>query len=91
MIFVTYVDRNRYADGDWFALLIATGPDTKPTPDGGPWATEYTVAHRERHRLAEISRNAEMMLFQMLRAHAPEVYGRAIELGWASSLPGGGP
>jgi len=86
MNYLTYVDRGRYADGDWFAVVVATGPNTKPTPDGGPWATEYEVPRRERHRLREISENAERMLFQSIRSTAPEVYARRVALGW-SPLP----
>lgn len=79
MNFVTYFDRARPW---WFCVVIATGPGTKPTPDGGPWATEYEVPIDERHRLSECSRTAERMLFRMLREHAPNVYTRAINLGW---------
>lgn len=80
--FATYVDRDRYANVDWFSVVVATGKGTTPTPDGGPWAMEYTVPHRERHRLATISESAERMLFHMLRTNAPQVLTRAVELGW---------
>lgn len=86
MNYLTYVSRDRYRDGDWFAVVVATGPGTKPTPDGGPWATEYTVPRAHRGRLREISENAERMLFQAIRACAPEVYARCVALGW-SPLP----
>lgn len=78
MNFVTYFDRDR----SWFSVLVATGPGTKPTPDGGPWACEYTVPPNQRHRLATISRNAENMLAIMLRDHAPAVHEEAIRRGW---------
>ena len=84
MNYVTYVDRNRYANGDYFAVVIATGPGTKPTPDGGPWAVEYPVPHRERHRLAKISAHAETLLFRPLRELVPQVFAQAVELGWTT-------
>lgn len=84
MNYVTYFGRDLL--GDWFAVVVATGPGTKPTPDGGPWATEYEVPRREMRRLDEISANAERMLFQSIRANAPEVYAQCVALGW-SPLP----
>ncbi len=77
--FVTYIDASRPW---WFTVLVATGPSTKPTPDGGPWAVEYTVPKHERHRLAECSYTAEQMLFRMLETHAPNVHRAAVARGW---------
>lgn len=78
--FVTYVEPSRY----WFAICVATGEGTKPTPDGGPWSVEYTVPAHERHRLDECSRTAEFMLWRMIGAHAADVLREAEKKGWVT-------
>lgn len=81
--FVTYVEPDRVR----FVVVVATGPGTKPTPDGGPWAVEYTVPEHERHRLAECSASAEGMLWRMLSAHASAVFDEAKARGWVDRTP----
>lgn len=86
MNYVTYFDDARTR----FYVVVATGPNTKPTPDGGPWATEYEVPPHHRHRLARISENAEELLRRMLRDHAPDVLARAVAMGWFLATPSSG-
>ncbi len=85
MNFVTYFDRSRPW---WFCVLVATGPGTKPTADGGPWAVEYEVTNdqlEDRGQLAQVSENAEELLRRLLRDHAPAVLREAVALGWFSA------
>jgi hypothetical protein len=79
MTFVTYFDRSRPW---WFTVVLATGTGTTPTPDGGPWAVEYTVPVSERRRLSECSRTAEGILWRIVADRAAEVFAEATALGW---------
>ncbi len=90
MNYLTYFEASRPW---WFCVVIATGPGTTPTPDGGPWAVQYTVTTDEledRARLATVSANAEELLRRMLRDHAPAVLRDAVALGWFAETPSGG-
>jgi hypothetical protein len=72
-----------------FALMFATGPNSKPTPDGGPWVCEYAVSELERSEavfdvLERASRNAETLLWRAVKRDAPGPFLRARELGWTA-------
>lgn len=77
MRYLTYVDAARPR---WFCVMVATGPNTRPTPDGGPWAVQYEVPSRS--RLAECSQTAEYLLQRRLRDDAPAVFRDGVALGW---------
>lgn len=66
-------------------VVFATGPDTKPTPDGGPWACDYEVPESE--DLARCSSNAERIMWQIVERHAPESFRAATAAGWVTSCP----
>ncbi len=71
-----------------FGLMLATGPNGKPTEDGGPWMCEYTIPNHERETysrfdiMSEASRNAATILWRHVKQDAPGIFLEARKRGW---------